>query len=77
MLIESAWVAIKKDPNLIEIYQRIAKTRGGKRAIIGVARLLAGRLRSCVRLGTLYEVKPLDDTVSGAQSVKWMMFYKL
>ena len=59
IFIESAWVAIKKDPQLMEIYQRTAKTRGGKRAIVGIARRLAGRLRSCVRLGVLYEIKPL------------------
>lgn len=36
IFIESAWVAIKKDPHLMEIYQRTAKTRGGKRAIVGI-----------------------------------------
>lgn len=56
IFIESAWVAIKKDPHLMEIYQRITKTRGGKRAIVGIARRLADRLRSCVRLGVLYEI---------------------
>lgn len=62
IFIESAWVAIKKDPQLMEIYQRTASIRGGKRAIVGIARRLAGRLRSCVRLGTLYEIKPKSDT---------------
>ncbi len=58
IFIESAWVAIKKDHQLMDIYQRIAKTRGSKRAIVGVARRLAGRLRSCVKLGCVYEIKP-------------------
>lgn len=62
IFIESAWVAIKKDPNLMLIYQRTAKTRGGKRAIVGIARRLAGRLRSCIRMGTLYEIKSLNNT---------------
>jgi transposase len=57
IFIESAWVAIKKDPQLMEIYQRSANTRGGRRAIVGIARRLAGRLRSCVRWGVLYEIK--------------------
>lgn len=61
IFIESAWVAIKKDPQLMAIYQRMAKTRGGKRAIVGIARRLAGRLRSCVRLGVLYEIKTVCD----------------
>ena len=60
IFIESAWVAIKKDPHLMEVYKRIAKTRGGKRAIVGVARRLAGILRSCVKNGVFYEIKSLD-----------------
>ena len=60
MLVESAWTAIRRDPQLEAIYQRISKTRGGKRAIVGVARRLAGRLRSCVKQGTLYEIKSCD-----------------
>jgi transposase len=57
IFIESAWVAIKKDPQLMEIYQRTSRTRGGKRAIVGIARRLAGRLRTCVRLGVNYETQ--------------------
>lgn len=63
IFIESAWVAIKKDPQLMEIYQRTANTRGGRRAIVGVARRLAGRLRSCVRLGVLYEIRSASHEV--------------
>jgi|CXWL01.1.fsa_nt_gi transposase len=61
IFVESAWVAIKKDPTLMEVYQRIAKTRGAKRAIVGVARRLAGRLRACVQNGVFYEIKPLQE----------------
>lgn len=57
LFIESAWIAIRKDNELHEVYLRLAKTRGGKRAIVAVARRLAGRLRSCVQQGTLYEIK--------------------
>ncbi|WP_119344553.1 IS110 family RNA-guided transposase, partial [Facilibium subflavum] len=59
IFVEAAWIAIRKDPQLNEVYQRLAKTRGGKRAIVGVARRLAGRLRSCIQQGILYEIKPL------------------
>lgn len=59
LFIEAAWIAIRKDPQLKEVYQRLSKKRGGKRAIVGVARRLAGRLRSCVQNGVLYEIKPL------------------
>jgi transposase len=61
ILIESAWTAIKKDLTLMEVYKRIAKTRGGKRAIVGVARRLSGRLRACVQNGVSYEIKPLQE----------------
>ncbi len=58
LFVEAAWVAIRKDPQLQEVYQRLSKTRGVKRAIVGVARRLAGRLRGCVHQGILYEIKP-------------------
>ena len=58
ILVEAAWVAIKKDPSLKEIMDRISHTSGKKRAIVGIARRLIGRIRSCVLSGTLYEIKP-------------------
>lgn len=57
ILVESAWMAIRKDPELMEIYQRTASRRGGQRAIVSIARRLAGRLRSCVRSGAFYEIR--------------------
>ena len=58
LLVEAAWVAIRKDSDLEQIFQRIAKGRGKKRAIVGIARRLAGRIRSCVLTGELYQMKP-------------------
>ena len=60
IFVESAWVAIKKDPSLMEVYQRLSKKKGGKRAIVAVARRLAGRLRSCVNNNRLYRIKPIE-----------------
>lgn len=57
IFIEAAWVAIKKDNSLNIVYQRIMQRRGSKRAIVAVARRLAGRLRSCVLSGCLYNSK--------------------
>ena len=51
LFIEAAWVAIKKDNQLKAAYHRLEKTRGSKRAIVGIARRLAGRIRSCVKNG--------------------------
>lgn len=56
LLVEAAWMGIRKDPELAKIYAELKQRRGGKRAIVGVARRLANRLRACLRDGTLYEV---------------------
>ncbi|HEY4830963.1 MAG TPA: IS110 family transposase [Waddliaceae bacterium] len=55
ILVEAAWVAIRRDPGLEEIFKRMAATRGKRRAIVGIARRLAGRIRSCVLAGELYQ----------------------
>jgi transposase len=55
-LIEIAWRAIEKDPALKEIFERIAKTRGKKRAIVAIARKLIGRIRACFHQGSLYQL---------------------
>ncbi len=56
ILIEAAWVAIKKDKNLESIYEIIAKRAGAKRAIVGVARRLIGRIRACIRKKEEYKI---------------------
>lgn len=58
ILIEAAWITITKDAHLQEIYERISRTRGKKRAIVGVARRLVGRIRACLSSDTLYKIKP-------------------
>lgn len=64
ILIEAAWVAITQDPGLEKIFKRLAKGRGKKRAIVGIARRLIGRIRSCVITGTLYEIKSTEEACS-------------
>lgn len=61
ILIEAAWIAIGKDPELEKIFQRLSKTRGKKIAIVGIARRLAGRIRSCVLSGELYQIKRVQE----------------
>jgi len=56
VLVQSAWVAIKIDPSLKKIYERISNKAGAKRAIIAIARRLIGRIKSCFDSGTLYQV---------------------
>lgn len=64
ILIEAAWVTITKDPSLEEIFIRLSTGRGKKRAIVGVARRLIGRIRSCVLTGALYEIKSTQEACS-------------
>lgn len=61
ILVEAAWIAITKDPSLRAIYDRLSHRRGGKRAIVGVARRLVGRIRSCLLSGTLYEINTPNE----------------
>ena len=61
ILVQAAWKAIKIDPDLQKTYERISGRAGGKKAIIGIARRLVGRIRSCIRTGSLYAIKdPVD-----------------
>lgn len=56
ILIQAAWLAIKKDIALQTIFERLAKTAGKKRAIVGIARRIIGRIRACFIMGCLYEL---------------------
>ena len=38
-----------------------SSTRGKKRAIVGVARRLIGRIRLCVSTGVFYEIKSTEE----------------
>lgn len=57
LLVEAAWVAKAKDPDLAAIYDRLKVTRGGKRAIVAVARNLIGRVRACLKSGKPYDIQ--------------------
>jgi len=56
LLIETAWRALPRDIVLQEMFDRIAATRGKKRAMVAIARRLTGRIRACFRQGTTYAV---------------------
>lgn len=60
ILIQCSWVAIRYDSSLREIYERIAKRAGGKRAIVAVARRLVGRIRACFRTKQVYVFQTQD-----------------
>lgn len=58
ILVQCAWTAIRYDRGLREVYERIGKRAGVKRAIVAVARRLIGRIRACFRTKTLYQMLP-------------------
>jgi len=56
-LIESAWIAIRHDPVLLEKYRRVVSHCGsGKKAIVAVARKLALRLRAMLLTMQPYQI---------------------
>lgn len=57
ILVQAAWAAIRQDPSLNEVYERIKVRSGGKKAIVGVARRLAGRIRACLKEGKTYRLR--------------------
>jgi transposase len=44
-LVEDCWCLVRTDPAMRKKYERIKRFRGGKRAIVAIARTVAGRIR--------------------------------
>ncbi len=55
VLVEAAWIAIKRDEALRIAFDRIASTQGSKRAIVAIGRKLIGRMRACFIKNTIYQ----------------------
>ena len=56
-LVESSWIAVRKDPALLAKFMRVWKGRGSKKkAIVAVARVLIVRFRACLVTGTPYVI---------------------
>ena len=56
ILIECAWVAIRKDPALKKHYLQLSKRRGGKIAIVAIARKLICKVRAVIKNQERYEI---------------------
>lgn len=54
ILVQIAWRSIKQDQRLLEVFERISKKAGKKRAIVAVARKVIGCIRSCFKTGTIW-----------------------
>lgn len=61
VLVQCSWTAIRYDRELREVYERISRRSGAKRAIIAVARRLIGRIRACFRKREIYQLKPIEE----------------
>lgn len=57
ILVEAAWMAVRKDQSLKLIYEKLSHRVGKKRGIVAIARMLLGRIRSCVKEKRLYVIQ--------------------
>ncbi|HEX9059833.1 MAG TPA: IS110 family transposase [Clostridia bacterium] len=60
LLVEAAWVAVKKDSSLAAIFEKLSYRAGKKRAIVAIARILLGRIRTCIKEKRLY-IMPVQE----------------
>ncbi len=56
LLTESAWVAIRTDSSLEAIFKKLSNRAGKKRAIVAIARILLGRIRTCIKEKRCYKM---------------------
>ncbi|MGB7978754.1 MAG: IS110 family transposase [Chlamydiales bacterium] len=69
ILVQTAWKAIGIDSSLEEIFLRLSTRIGKKRAIIGIARRLIGRIHACFRTGELYRIPSTKNGKAEEKSV--------
>lgn len=54
ILVQIAWRSIKLDSHLQEVFERISKKAGKKRAIVAIARKIIGCIRTCFKTGLVW-----------------------
>ena len=64
ILVQVAWRAIKQDARLAEVFERISKKAGRKRAIVAIARKLIGCIRACFITGEVWCAKADKDSLT-------------
>lgn len=64
VLVQIAWRSIKLDKHLLEVFERISKKAGKKRAIVAVARKIIGCIRACFVTGSLWCTNAPDKNKS-------------
>lgn len=55
IIIESSWTAVRKDPGLLMAYNNICRRKKGCRAIITIARKMAGRIMHILKTKEAYK----------------------
>jgi transposase len=61
LLIEAAWVAVRKDPNLLHTFSQLTRRMGKKKAIVRIAKKLLNRIRSVWKQQTCYVMQPVGE----------------
>jgi transposase len=69
-LIECSWKAVEKDASLKIIFEKLKRRRGSKIAIVAIARILLGRIRSCFKEKRLYSVHVDEPQMPASKSKK-------
>lgn len=64
ILVQIAWRSIKQDKHLLEVFERVSKKAGKKRAIVAVARKIIGCIRSCFVTGAVWCTNAPDSEES-------------
>lgn len=54
VLVEASWTLVRKDPEMKQLFERLAATRGKRRAIVAIARRLANIIYAMLRDRTEY-----------------------
>jgi hypothetical protein len=60
-LVEAAWTAVKRDPEIRRYYHGLSARAGGKRAIVAVVRKLVARARALFRKGEHYKTHSIVE----------------
>lgn len=69
MLIEGAWMAVHRDPEIEEFYQRVCsrhpKDRASRKAIVAVARKMTGRIYRVLKDRREYVIRNIENKSDG------------
>jgi transposase len=63
ILVQVAWRSIKIDKHLLEVFERISKKAGKKRAVVAIARKIIGCIRACFMTGEIWCTNAPDTKV--------------